>query len=113
MKKILLSALALVLLFSFTRPANEKESALVNKEHGLYIFVDSRPVLEYDLIGEVKSNSVQFDYKCLQSYKLDYSPLKKELFWQLEHKQNKEKFKDAEALIIYPDQQKADVIKFK
>lgn len=115
MKKFL-PLTAVILLFAFTSAKiiqDERDAAIVNKEHGLYVFVDSRPTKQYNLINSIEAKRVNIDMKSLQSYQLSYMQLKDEIFRQMEQKKNKEKFAGAEAIIIYPEQQKADVIKFK
>lgn len=113
MKKFLPLTVIILFAFSSVKFDNQKATAIVNQEHGLYVFADSRPTKEYQLIGSLVSKRVIQDAKSFQSYDLSYIQLKDEIFRQLEQKKNKEKFAGAEAIIIYPDQQKADVIKFK
>jgi len=113
MKKILLIAAIALLAFTKVKFDDSKATAIVKKEHGLYVFVDSNPQMEYDLIGSLVSKRVNIDLKSFQSYDLSFSQLKDEIFRQVEQKKNKEKFANAEAIILYPDQQKADIIRFK
>lgn len=121
MKKLFIAILTFISITATSqqlRPGDQvsgtaKASATVNQEHGLYVFVDSRPANEYKLIGSLSSKRVIQDTKSFQMYDISYIQLKDEIFRQLEQKKNKEKFSGAEAIIIYPDQQKADVIKFK
>lgn len=80
-----------------------KEEARVNKIQGLYFYLDAEPLSKYEKIGEI-------DIKFTWSTK--YSYMKNSLVTKA-----KEKFKDAEGIIVYEGKEgvltKADVIKFK
>lgn len=102
-----------LLAFTSTKFDTAKATATVNQEQGYFIFVDSKPQVEYDVIQTITSKRVSIDLVSMQAYELSYAQLKEEIYRQLSQKKNKQKFEKGEALIIYPDQQKADVIKFK
>ncbi len=105
-----------ILLLAFTTVKvidNNKAQATVNQEQGLFLFVDCKPIAEYELIGTLKSQLVNMDTKSLENYPLSYNQLKEDIFRLFNQKKNKEKFRGAQAVIIYPEQQKADFIKFK
>lgn len=109
--------LFLLILFSATafttKIFSTKETAIVNREGGIYIFTDCKPSAEYEVIDVCTSAKVNMDLKTFESTGLDYEQLKEEILRQLKQKKNAERFKGAEAVIIYPNLQKADVIKFK
>jgi hypothetical protein len=113
MKNKILIAILAIAASAFTTKILTKESAIVNKEHGLFIYTDCKPSLDYELISTITSTRVNMDGQSLESTGLYYSQLKQECFRQLDQKKNKKRFAGAEALIIYPDEQRADVIKFK
>lgn len=113
--KRFLSLTAIITLFAFTsiKFDNEKATAIVNQEHGLYIFVDSKPTKDYELLETIVSKNGNLDLKSFQQYALTYDQLKEEVFRTIDKKKNRDKFKGAEAIIIYPNRQMTDVIKFK
>lgn len=49
-----ITVLAIAALLSFKPGENKKDLAQVNQYKGLYIFTDSRPVMEYQVLGSVK-----------------------------------------------------------
>lgn len=52
--KVLLVMIPILLLCSFANFQNEKNIAKVNQVGGLYLFVDSEPVSEYEYLGTQK-----------------------------------------------------------
>ncbi len=56
MKKILISAAALIVIFGFTIQTIKKNTAEVNQVSGYYIFTDCKPTQEYTYLGEIKSS---------------------------------------------------------
>jgi len=114
MKKILIPLCVFFLSISIAATPNEEKGlATVNKMHGYYLFTDSRPNYEYQVLTTLESKRVNMDIKSLESYSLSYDQLKEEIFRLMDQKKNKEKCTGAEAIILYPEQQKADIIKFK
>lgn len=114
MKKILpLAAILCLAAFTFATNDAQKSFATVNQNNGLYIFSDCRPNSEYEVLGTLYSKRVNIDLKSFEGYTLTYDQLKEEMFRQMGQKKNKKKYEPAEGIIIYADQQKADVIKFK
>ena len=114
MKKIIFSILLAASFVAITAASNDaqKSFATVNREQGVLIFTDSKPNSEYEVLGTIKATSVNMDTD-LDITALYYEQLKANVFKQMAKKKNIEKYEDAEAIIIYPDQQKADVIIFK
>lgn len=110
MKKILLILILGFFALSFTSVNNgssnsppEKSTAQVNQVQGLYIFTDSKPVLEYEYLGTVKA--------ALTLRSPQYTDVRDKLI-----RKAKEEFPGAEGVILNfktgaSDQ--ADVIKFK
>lgn len=61
MKKIIfLSTLFITSVFNIKAQSNLAE---VNKINGFYIFVDSKPTAEYDVVGEIKADETDKDIK--------------------------------------------------
>lgn len=87
--------------------------ATANKEQGLLIFTDCKPNAEYEVITTLTAKSVSLDLKSFEASALSYNELKADIFKQIHSKKNKGKFDGTQALIIYPDEQKADLVKFK
>jgi len=56
-KVIVIILLACVALFAFTQE-KDKGLARVNRYQGYYIFVQSQPICEYDVLGTVKKTGV-------------------------------------------------------
>lgn len=52
MKKIILIFAVSILVFSFTEIIN-KNSAMVDQEQGIYIFVKSKPTFQYKYLGSL------------------------------------------------------------
>ena len=115
MKKFLLPTIAMLIIASFTFATNEaqKSFATVNQEQGLYIFTDCRPNSEFKVLGTLTASKVSLDLNSMNAYQISYDELKQDIFKQISKKKNKEKYNEADAVILYPDKQKADVIKFK
>jgi hypothetical protein len=114
MKRLLFLLAVAIVTLTATTNINEKSFATVNQEQGLFIFTDSKPNADYEVIATLKAKSMTADLKTLQPLGgLYYEDLKNDIFRQIGKKKNRDKFEKANALIIYPDQQKADVIKFK
>jgi hypothetical protein len=76
-----------------------KSSAEVEQEEGVYIFYRSKPIAEYEYLGTYKIGMVWDDKPRL-------------LFNKLVRK-TKEKFPNADGIIIDNDMGKCDAIKFK
>lgn len=74
-----------------------KKTAEVDFKSGLYIFTDSKPVMDYEYLGTISVMTWQGYYNQAIPLLL---------------KKAKEKYPSADA-IIYVDTEKADVIKFK
>lgn len=99
-----LVGLSIALLFAFTvefQPS--KTTAEVNQEQGLYIFTDSKPVLEYEYLGTISSSGAFGGSQ--------YADVKQRLI-----KKCKKDFPQADGIIFYfkdGSADKADAIKFK
>lgn len=111
--KILIAIIAISATAFTSKFISTKETAIVNKEQGLYVYTDCKPTVEYEVIETLKCTNKWLDLKSFTSYTYDYGDFKSDIFKQITKKKNKEKFEEAEAIILYADQQKADVIKFK
>lgn len=66
MKKSILLLVAIVIIFSAFKTLNKNNIAEVEQIQGFYVFVDSKPVAEYEYLGTVK-NSVSFSSGQYQS----------------------------------------------
>ncbi len=92
------------LLFSFASIYEPtKATAEVYQMDGYYIFVDSKPVKEYETLGEIKVGFVSMDPQ--------YKEIREALL-----KKARKKHPDGEGIICYFNStgfDKADVIKFK
>lgn len=71
MKRILFT---LILSFTFCACFAQKNIAQVNKVQGFYIFTDSQPLAEYDVIGEVTTNG--HNDKDIKSSGAQYQPVR-------------------------------------
>jgi len=83
-----------------------KQTAEVNKRFGLFVFTDCNPVLEYEILGEVKSSSAL-------ALSDDYGSRRDALI-----KKAKKNYPNADGVLLYPEtdglsKTRADVIKFK
>jgi hypothetical protein len=101
-----LIGLTLTTILAFNRANYEpkKSTAEVNSIEGLLIFIDSKPVLEYDYLGTVKSNTGGLGNP-------QYEGVRNRLI-----KNAKKEYPNADAIILqlnYGQTDKADVIKFK
>ncbi len=97
--KTIIAIFALTAL-SFSVYQTKMISAYVNQVDGIYIFIDSKPVQEYTVLGEVKS-AINDDY---EGYRDDLI------------NKAKKKFQGTTAIIIHPPHQNlptAEAIKFK
>lgn len=97
--KVFLS-IAVVFFFAFTSiKFNEKATAIVSKQQGLYWFVESEPTKEYKRLGAIEIKGIVLSTK--------YADIKNLII-----KKAWEKYPDAEA-IIFDGKFNAEVIKFK
>jgi hypothetical protein len=94
-------SLLLIASFAFKTGVYEikKSSAEVEQEEGVYVFYRAKPVAEYEYLGTYKIGMVWDDKPRL-------------LFNKLVRK-TKEKFPNADGIIIDNDMGKCDAIKFK
>ena len=104
MKKIILGALiglSLTSLVAFTAANYEPKKATgeVEQEEGVFVFYRSRPVSEYEYLGTYKIGLIWDDKPKL-------------LFSKLIRK-TKEKYPNADGIIIDNEMGKCDAIKFK
>lgn len=103
MKKITIFLLGIMTagLFAFTSATylSNKSTAEVEQDSGVYVFYRSKPVTKYEYIGTYKIGLIWDDNPKLLFNKLI--------------KKTKEKFPEADALIIDNDMVKCDAIKFK
>jgi hypothetical protein len=92
---------SLLVIFAFKSDVFEirKSSADVEQEEGVYVFYRAKPISEYEYLGTYKIGMVWDDKPRL-------------LFNKLVRK-TKEKFPNAEGIIIDNDMGKCDAIKFK
>ena len=59
MKKIIFSILVIVAVgFSTNHYTSDKATATVNQVQGVYIFIDSKPVAEYQFLGTVDTKGI-------------------------------------------------------
>lgn len=89
---------------------SESKKATVNQDEGIYIYTDCQPDGEYDYITTITPKTVQVGNNIsgqggLSVCELTYEQLKKDFL-----KQIKKKHHGANGLILYPDQNKGDVI---
>lgn len=101
MKKLMLFALSILIIGSGFKIAYEakKSTGEVEQEEGMYVFYRSKPVSEYEYIGTYKIGMIWDDKPRL-------------LFSKLIRK-TKDKFPNADGIIIDNDMGKCDAIKFK
>jgi hypothetical protein len=52
--KLLIGLLSVVLIFTAFTNSSEKSKSIVDQKEGLYIFILSKPVTEYEYLGSVK-----------------------------------------------------------
>lgn len=111
MKNILYGIMIGIILITLVSAGIEnyqvrKSTAEVKKVLGLYIFTDSEPVMEYDILGEIKISSAL-------SISDSYGSRRDALI-----KKAKREYPNADAILCYPETTglssvSADVIKFK
>jgi hypothetical protein len=109
MKKLLLGAilgfgLTASIAFTAAHYDAKNSTAEVNRIEGLLIFSDCKPVIQYDYLGTVKSNTGGFG-------NAQYEGVRNRLI-----KNAKKEFPTADAIIVYMNNgqaDKADCIKFK
>ena len=87
-------------------------TAEVNQYQGYYIFTDCKPIKEYDYIGTVKANEVQYTGGVTFG-ELTYDQLANNLVTIAKRKIKKGKLGEGNALIIHPESETADFIKIK
>ncbi len=89
-------------LFAFTASEYQvrKNTAEVDQSEGLYIFHQSRPVQEYEVLGVMKPGVVTMNNK--------YETLRNSMV-----KRARKEYPKADAVIINDEGDKADVVKFK
>lgn len=113
MKKLILPAI-IILAASFSGKNYFTTNAEANQVQGVYIFTDSKPVQDYEYLGTVKNGMVQAPTDITGRPVLGtvcdptYNQLRDDLI-----KRAKKKYKDFSGIIINPDNNTADVIKFK
>jgi len=105
MKKIILGSLigiCLTAIFAFTVANYEpkKSTAEVEQVQGMYVFIHSKPILEYEYLGSFTPGMVPTkNAKGIVNHMI---------------KKGKEKFPTADAIIFTDDELgKADLVKFK
>jgi hypothetical protein len=104
MKNIFIGGIAsccLIALLAFTASNYEAKnaSAEVQQEEGMYIFYRSKPVMEFEYLGTYKIGMVWDD--------------KPKLLFNKLIRKTKEKFPNADGIIIDNEMGKCDAIKFK
>ena len=105
MKKVLLAFLSGIFIMSFISFIpddydNEKGMALVEKDSGLYVFQRSKPVMEYEVLGNLDLNAVVWN----DSPKSTMGKYRRRI---------KDRYPTAEGMILSWDLAKCEVIKFK
>ena len=92
---------SLIALVAFTSANYEtkKSSAEVEQEEGMYVFYRSKPVLEYEYLGTYKIGMVWDD--------------KPKLLFNKLIRKTKDKYPNADGVIIDNEMGKCDAIKFK
>jgi hypothetical protein len=97
----LMSALALLCMFSFKMMYDVRsQTAEVNQLEGIYIFTDSKPIKEYEVLGSIKVGFAMGSEKYAACRDRLISKAKKE-------------YPAAQAIIVQDGLEKADVLKFK
>jgi len=104
MKKIILGCIggfALTVMLAFTSAVYDvrKSTAEVEQEEGMYVFYRSKPVAEYEYLGTYKIGLVWDD--------------KPKLLFNKLIRKTKDKYPDANGIIIDNEMGKCDAIKFK
>lgn len=95
-------SLILLVAFSLNKQEVKNNAAEVNRVNSVYVFTDSYPIKQYEVLGHVKVAA---------TWDGSYESSRNQLI-----KKAKKEFPNAEAIIIYPNHNgtdKADVIKFK
>ncbi len=101
MKKItLLSIIIVGIAISAFTVLSEKNAAIVNQEQGLYIFIQSKPVTEYNYLGTVKKS-------------IAWTGQPEEMLNSLIKKVKKEHPTADGIIFTSADMDKADAVKFK
>jgi hypothetical protein len=105
MKKVLIAFLSGIFIMSFISFIpddydNEKGMALVERDSGLYIFQRCKPVMEYETLGRVELAAIVWN----DSPKSSMAKFRKRA---------KEKFPNADGLILAWDLSECEAIKFK
>lgn len=115
LKATLSFSIVLLLSFSLATKLDNINTSTANvlQVQGLYIFTDCTPATEYFYLGTVTPKIVQIGQSVTGSdgltvCELSYTQLRDDLI-----KQTKKKYKDGTAIIIFPAENKADVIKFR
>ncbi len=70
-------ALLALVLFAFVQTTNEN-SAIVNKIDGYYIFIESKPLKEYEVLGDIKSPGVVWNGRPAEMMNVMMKRLKKD-----------------------------------
>ena len=117
MKKFFFGIIAGLAITSFVafKVANyeiRSNTAEVNQFQGFYIFTDCKPVKDYDYIGTINSNEVQYTGG-LTFGGLTYDQLANNLITIAKRKIRKNKMGEGNAFIIHPESESADFIKLK
>lgn len=89
----------------------ERSAAIADQVEGVYIFTDARPAGKFSFIAALKPKTVQLGTNIggqegLSVCELTYIQLRDDFLKQL-----KKKYSEANALIIYPGENRAEAIK--
>ena len=110
MKKVFLfCALAGIVFASYSPQQAGKDSAVVDRIEGLYVFVDSKPVMDTEYLGTVKAGSGMG--KAFSMSSQEYEDRRNKMI-----KKVKEEYPAAEGVILHfksGGKDAADAIKFK
>jgi hypothetical protein len=117
MKKFLLGivvglSIISIIAFKVVNYEVKNNTAEVTQYQGYYIFTDCKPVKEYDYIGTVAANEVQYTGG-LTYGGLTYDQLANNLITIAKRKIKRRKLGDGNAFIIHPESETADFIKIK
>jgi hypothetical protein len=72
MKRVIIIAAAAIALVAFTPHPGmiSKDQAKVNRESGLYIFLESQPLADYEVLGMVKKTGLVWNGKAKEMRKI-------------------------------------------
>lgn len=63
-------AVAILVVSAFSLPQNKKTLANVKQDNGLYVFIESTPVSDYETLGNVKKTGLVMNGKAEEMVKI-------------------------------------------